>query len=548
MANVLGTLFGDIAKEIRAKTGETGTMKPAEFPEKISEISVGSDPVVQALEVTENGTYTPDEGIDGYSPVTVNVPTILQDKTVTENGTYEADSDFDGLGKVTVNVPAPEIVLQDKRITQNGTYTADGGYDGLGQIQVNVPDIPAVVQPLDVTENGAYAPPSGVDGFSSVNVNVPAPEIVLQNKTITENGTYTADEGFDGLGEVTVEVAGAGSVEEPMIKYISQSSTASGNPDSEHTLSFSLSKNTKVLAAYVSASQSTSYYPNLTRMEKKPISELTVNTTNATYNKWTVPIKFASNGFTGTFKKSFMARLLVTVPGITVTSRGDGFYDGKLNYIDSYEKPIADYDFFVVQPAMMVKNFVIADGIDKIPSRLLENQDYLENVDMPNVTTIMNSAFGKCAMLKNVDLSNVTSIGSGAFANCESLTSINLNPNISDIGSQAFNGCTSLTGELVIPASITKLKAECFSGTKFDRVVFHGGITAFGGDGSGAFQNCTHPTEFDFSAFTSVPTLGYGPWLGVVGSGQVLKIPSALFDTWSTKQYWSDWASQMVAV
>ena len=41
MSNVLGTLFGDIAEAIRGKTGETGTMKPAEFPDKIAGISVG---------------------------------------------------------------------------------------------------------------------------------------------------------------------------------------------------------------------------------------------------------------------------------------------------------------------------------------------------------------------------------------------------------------------------------------------------------------------------------------------------------------------------
>lgn len=35
MANVLGTLFSDIANAIREKSGETGTMKPSEFPDKI---------------------------------------------------------------------------------------------------------------------------------------------------------------------------------------------------------------------------------------------------------------------------------------------------------------------------------------------------------------------------------------------------------------------------------------------------------------------------------------------------------------------------------
>lgn len=41
MDNVLGTLFGDIASAIREKTGDTATMKPAEFPDKIAGIETG---------------------------------------------------------------------------------------------------------------------------------------------------------------------------------------------------------------------------------------------------------------------------------------------------------------------------------------------------------------------------------------------------------------------------------------------------------------------------------------------------------------------------
>lgn len=41
MANALGTLFQNIADAIRGKTGETGTMKPAEFPKKIASIETG---------------------------------------------------------------------------------------------------------------------------------------------------------------------------------------------------------------------------------------------------------------------------------------------------------------------------------------------------------------------------------------------------------------------------------------------------------------------------------------------------------------------------
>ena len=102
MANVLGELFGEIAESIRSKTGDTATMKPAQFPEKISAIKTPSS--ILPLSIAENGTYTAPAGVDGYNPIVVEVDPVLQDKTITENGEYTADSGFDGLGKVTVEV------------------------------------------------------------------------------------------------------------------------------------------------------------------------------------------------------------------------------------------------------------------------------------------------------------------------------------------------------------------------------------------------------------------------------------------------------------
>lgn len=52
MANALGKLFGDIASAIKIKRGEPETVKykPAEFPSKISEISVGNNDDIEAIE------------------------------------------------------------------------------------------------------------------------------------------------------------------------------------------------------------------------------------------------------------------------------------------------------------------------------------------------------------------------------------------------------------------------------------------------------------------------------------------------------------------
>lgn len=51
--NVLGTLFQNIADAIRSKTGDSASMKPSEFPEKINGITAG-----EGGGTGTNGTFT----------------------------------------------------------------------------------------------------------------------------------------------------------------------------------------------------------------------------------------------------------------------------------------------------------------------------------------------------------------------------------------------------------------------------------------------------------------------------------------------------------
>ena len=48
MSNALGLLFGDIANAIRSKNGETATMKPAEFADKISAFNVWTNSIPES--------------------------------------------------------------------------------------------------------------------------------------------------------------------------------------------------------------------------------------------------------------------------------------------------------------------------------------------------------------------------------------------------------------------------------------------------------------------------------------------------------------------
>lgn len=67
--------LNNIGDAIRAKTGKEDKLTLEQMVTEIAAIETGSDPVVEALVVTENGTYTPNEGVDGFNPVTVEVPT-----------------------------------------------------------------------------------------------------------------------------------------------------------------------------------------------------------------------------------------------------------------------------------------------------------------------------------------------------------------------------------------------------------------------------------------------------------------------------------------
>lgn len=71
---ILEETLSDIGSAIREKTGKTDLIAPGNMPAEIRSIVGGSDPVIEALEVSANGTYNVYDGVDGFGPVVVNVP------------------------------------------------------------------------------------------------------------------------------------------------------------------------------------------------------------------------------------------------------------------------------------------------------------------------------------------------------------------------------------------------------------------------------------------------------------------------------------------
>lgn len=130
----------------------------------------------------------------------------------------------------------------------------------------------------------------------------------------------------------------------------------------------------------------------------------------------------------------------------------------------------------------------------------------LETLNMPNVTSIGDHAFGSCMELTNitipsgvttieyatfmqcVKLANVTlpdgltSIGEYAFAACFGLTSISIPASVTTIGESAFSNCSELTS-ISIPASVTTIGGSAFISTSLTNVTLSGnpsiGVDAF---------------------------------------------------------------------
>lgn len=140
MANVLGTLFQDIADAIRAKTGDTAAMKPADFPQAISAITGGG---ASLLTVWEEQEVVIDPG-DGFGGGPTSVALVVGTAyTVKWDGVeYECVADVivtntaNGLGYPYIGNPAltgdlgavgddnglPFAIVYAPRYITNGTF------------------------------------------------------------------------------------------------------------------------------------------------------------------------------------------------------------------------------------------------------------------------------------------------------------------------------------------------------------------------------------------------------------------------------------------
>lgn len=101
---------------------------------------------------------------------------------------------------------------------------------------------------------------------------------------------------------------------------------------------------------------------------------------------------------------------------------------------------------------------------DSIPASAFKSCDKLQTVTIAcNLTSIGESAFVGCKSLSHIEIpASITEIGRSMFKNCSALTEVVIPTAVTKIGASAFSGCSSLSS-LAIPAAVTEIGDQAFA-------------------------------------------------------------------------------------
>lgn len=185
-------------------------------------------------------------------------------------------------------------------------------------------------------------------------------------------------------------------------------------------------------------------------------------------------------------------------------------------------------------------------------SNILALQNYafsyclaLRSITIPTgvlVATSTGYMFSYCSSLYYIVLPRNMRIGVSMFEYCYSLDGFSAAYALENMGGSIY--CNSLK-RICYPYGITTIVANSINyAYSVLKVVLPPTVTSIA---SYAFRTYTQAKIYDFSSFTSVPTLATNNFDGI-SPICIMKIPTALFTTWAAATNWAAFANYMVAV
>lgn len=178
-------------------------------------------------------------------------------------------------------------------------------------------------------------------------------------------------------------------------------------------------------------------------------------------------------------------------------------------------------------------------------SNMLTNCYSLISAIIPNgVTTIEQYTFYGCKSLKSVVIPNsVTSINAYAFQDCSAINLIVIPNSVTTFGTYIFQNCTALTS-LTLPTSMTTVPTSFINScNSLSSLKLPNSITSIL---SQAFYSCYGMQLYDFTSFTTIPTLQAANAFYNMRTDCKIAVPDALYDNWIAASNWSSWAANIV--
>ena len=194
-----------------------------------------------------------------------------------------------------------------------------------------------------------------------------------------------------------------------------------------------------------------------------------------------------------------------------------------------------------------VQKIEIGNSVTSIGPRAFIASNSLTSITIPNsVTSIGYYTFATCYSLTSITIPNsVTNIGDYAFNSCYSLKSITIPNGVTSIGEEAFIGCYSLKS-ITIPNGVTSIGKSGFRDcNSLTSITIPNSVTSIG---QYALSNCYGVAFYDFTAYTTVPTLASTNIFSYISADCQIRVQAALVDAWKTATNWSTYADHIVGV
>ena len=171
-------------------------------------------------------------------------------------------------------------------------------------------------------------------------------------------------------------------------------------------------------------------------------------------------------------------RLTSVVLPNTITSIGSAFQNCKMLSSVTLLEGIEYIGYNAFMGCTSLTSMVLPNSVNSLGGSLFVDCTALQSVTLPNsITALPESIFGGCTNLTSVVIpETVTELVYGCFLGCERLSHITLPQHLTRIGGYCF--CETAIAELTIPATVTYIGSDIFSGETKIQAIYMQGATA----------------------------------------------------------------------